>query len=80
MQTETLPGLVPTARLELEVLLGPRGEIDVLTVKVQDPSGRLIALRTWPLGVKDSPSAKLDAAWRTLLNALPSSTFETDYR
>lgn len=74
MVNETLPGVLPTARLELEVLLGPDAEIVNITVKVEDPAGRLLALRTFPEGVKRSSVAHLDLAWRALLAALPLET------
>lgn len=75
MQNETLPGVLPTARLELEVLLGPGAEIDGIAVRVEDPDGRLIALRTWPFPKEGSTTAVLDAAWRVLLGALPLETY-----
>lgn len=66
-----LPGIVPTARLEFEVLLGPRPGVELITVRVEDPAGRLIALRTFPLDEKRSAATALDVAWRVFLAAIP---------
>lgn len=69
-----LPGIAPAARMVLEVLLGPGGEIDLIQVTVKDPSGHLIAQRTWPMNVRDRPIAQLEVAWRSFLNAMPYET------
>jgi len=72
--------VLPTARVNLEVLLGPGGEIDNIAVQVEDPTGRLLALRRWPIGVKDSATERLNEAWRAMLNALPNEAFDVHYR
>lgn len=75
MDNLTLPGVLPTASITLEVLLGPRPDLDSIYVTVRDPAGRLVAQRSFPVGEKDSPGARLDLAWRAVLTAIPHECF-----
>lgn len=79
MENRKLPGIVPTAQLRLDVLLGPRTEIVVCELQVRDAMGALVAMRSWPASRYSTTAAILDAAWEGMLQALPPGTWLLDY-
>ena len=79
MPQQKLPGIVPTAQLRMDVLLGPRAEIVVIEITVRDAAGALTALRSFPGGRGKSATDLLDQAWNGLIDAMPPSTWLAEW-
>lgn len=70
-----LAGIMPTARLSLELLLGPGSEPVAIYVEVFGADERRTAMRCFPLSKQCALGTELDAAWRVLLNAIPHDAY-----